>query len=241
MIIPSGLRIDLAVPCISPPLCYVVAWDEACPPRRSQLFDAMKNFLFSALLLPSLVIAQQDRKTAMNTKIDQLGIRETPALRGYTLSEFMDYVNAVFRRNGITGIHLTHSPHRVDPYTGKPLSDPNAPITGGPAGIGVPAVPIDPITGLPLQFPAPQQPLLPPPPTTQTPADPKFFSPENVNIVGLNYPLRGLTLRQVIDQVCRNCDIPTRFRVTAIGIEFYETTPADRATETRRFRSRGLR
>ena len=66
----------------------------------------MKSLLLSALLLPGLAIAQQSRKAAMQQRIDKLGIRETPALRDYTLSEFMDYMNSVFRRNGITGTNL---------------------------------------------------------------------------------------------------------------------------------------
>lgn len=191
-------------------------------------------------------IYEEASRTTVNRKSlkERMGaivIPEIKELEGFTMTEFMTYLDDAIRKNDPTklGVNLIINPN---------LTPGGASVTGGGAAAAVAPAPaggavapaIDPATGLPLAGGAPGMPAAGGiDPVTGLPIQGQgagnaggggngpsvggsAFNPDDVKIVGLKTKMKGLTVLQIIDAVTQSFDTPIQYVIVDHGVMFLQ-------------------
>lgn len=160
-------------------------------------------------------------------------IPEVRDLDGFTMSEFVIYMDELIRKHDPTGVGINliinlsldpNGPSGAVVAVGSAVI-PIDPVTGLPVGAGAPAVGgVDPVTGLPIQV--------------QEAAGNAgggiglnsggALNPDDVKIVGLKTKMKGLTVLQIIEAVTQSFGVPIQYVIVDHGIMFLRK-PASQA------------
>ena len=188
-------------------------------------------------------------------------IPEIKELEGYTMSEFMTFMDGIIRANDPSGVGINLI---INPYltpggatitgaaagggaaggapaagggAGAPAIDPatGLPMAGGVGGApgGAPAAGgIDPVTGLPIQGQVGGNAVGGNGPSLGGGA----FNPDDVKIVGLKTKMKFLTVSQILEAVTQSFDTPIQYVITDHGVMFLQKPANQVGYFTRMFR-----